>query len=59
MLVKNDLEDNIRPHLFIEFSDIDGNLVGLLVSLQLIEADLVFDNLAEQERQQLLVIFRL
>ncbi len=57
MLVKNNLEDNIQPHLFIELSDVDGNLVGLLVSLQLIEADLVFDNLAEQERQQLFVIF--
>ena len=37
----------IYSHLFVKLSDVDRDLVGLLVPLELEEADLILDDLAE------------
>ena len=45
------------PLIKLSHPDLDGR--GLLIMLRLVQADLLLDDLAKQEREQLLVIARL
>ena len=53
------IECNAITYPLVEFRGVYSDQLGLLVSLQLEEACLLFHDLAQQEREQFFVISRL
>jgi hypothetical protein len=49
----------VFPRPLVKLGNGEGNLLGLLMPLQLIKADLILDDLTEQECEEFLVVLRL
>ena len=48
--------DGAAAYPIVEFGDLDGNRLWLLMTLELEQADLLFNELTKQEREQLFVV---